>query len=75
MGETQQNHFKPEKKKLIETDDFVKNINAFVPMKMKVGKKKKKLRLKSTMHDDTMKKALERGKISHKDLEGIIRSF
>ena len=55
MGETQQNHFKPVKKKLIETDDFVKNINAFVPMKMKVGKKKKKLRFKSTLHDDTMK--------------------
>ena len=75
MGDTHQNNFKVEKKKLIETDEFVKNVNAFVPMKMKIAKKKKKVRIKPTLQEDTMKKALQKGQISHKDLEGIIKSF
>lgn len=41
---------------------------------MKVNKKKK-FKLKPMYEEDKMKLALQKGKISHKDLEGIIKNF
>jgi hypothetical protein len=56
----------------------VGNLKAFVPQKMqkkKLLKNQSKLKIKGQSVENTLRAAIDKGKISHKDLEGIIKRF